>query len=67
MVERSDCLGFGGNFGVSLGFFPTAPGDCFASKLVFNDFGVVEVEPSLLCAKAEFLLNIMVLVSGVVN
>lgn len=49
-------------------FFPTAPGECFASKLEFNDFGVVAVEePSLLFAKAEFLLSIIVLVSGVVS
>lgn len=53
----------------NLGFFPTAPGECFASKLELNDFGVVAVEePSLLCAKAEFLLLIIIaLVSGVVS
>lgn len=47
-------------------FFPTAPGEFFASKLRFNDFGVEAVEPSLLWA-CEFLLSIIVLVSGVVS
>lgn len=52
----------------NLCFFSTTPGEFFASKLEFNDFGVVAVdEPSLLCAKAEFLLSIIVLVSGVVS
>lgn len=49
-------------------FFPTAPGEFFASKLEFIDFGVVAAdEPSLLFAKAELRLNIIVLVSGVVS
>lgn len=55
-------------FQTNLCFFPTAPGEFFASKLEFNDFGVVAAdEASLLCARAEFLLSIIVLVSIVVS
>lgn len=51
----------------NLAFFPTGPGEFFASKLELTDFGVEAADEPSLLANAELRLIIIVLVSGVVS